>query len=53
MQCSLPRAKEMQKVSQNNKEQRMWNFKAIFITEQVIAHVRKVTFVTTWSFGFF
>lgn len=43
----------MQKVSQNNNEQSIWNCKAIFITEQVTAHVREVTFVTTWSLDFF
>lgn len=43
----------MQTVCQNNKEQRIWNFKAVFITEQIRVHVRKVIFVTTWSFGIF
>lgn len=53
MQSSLPRVNEMQKVSQNNKEQSIWNCKAIFITEQLTAHVREVTFVNTWSLTFF
>lgn len=42
--------RDMQKISQNNKEYRICNFKAIFITEQVTAPVRKVTFVSTQSF---
>ena len=40
--------------SQNNKDQRIWNLKAISITKQVTAHMRKVTFVTHYlEFGGF